>query len=124
MDFWEEYGGLLWINIWEFVHIYGSLWGSWEYMGGFWESMEEYEYTGIYGYSWEIMVVYGQNNPDSAYWLELHYNSLNPRWSDISNHNYQNRKPCTHNCGYQKYNLKFVALLKQIYRSHLSLSHE
>ena len=27
---------------------------------GFLESTDKYEYAGIYGYSWEIMVVYGQ----------------------------------------------------------------
>ena len=54
--FWVSMGvyGNLWINIniRVFMNIDGSLcmsslWDLWEYMGGFWKSMEEYVYAGI-----------------------------------------------------------------------------
>ena len=74
MSMWVSMGvyGNLWINmkIRLLVDIYASLCmfvhgareaiGFMRVYGGFSESMDKYEYAGIYGYSWKIMVAYGQ----------------------------------------------------------------
>ena len=63
----EVYGNLcINMKIRVFVDIYGSLCtsmggsGVYETIGGFSESIDKYEYAGIYRYSWEIIIVYGQ----------------------------------------------------------------
>ena len=38
--------------LWEFMGIYGGLWGLWE-------SMDECEYVGVFGYLWQSVGAYG-----------------------------------------------------------------